>query len=167
MEIEIKIKYKNKEKLLSLFKKLSFKFKEKREISDSYFALENSMSNKNNLYRIRTLNNKKELTLKNNCVDKNGIWTRNEFNVNIDNIKDMTSILKSFGCKLIKENSSTREIYEKNRVVLEFIKYKKPKKLEFVEIEGPDEKTIKTLIKKLGDNIEIVGEEIFNIFDNN
>jgi len=59
-----------------------------------------------------------------------------------------------------------RWIFRKNgQVYFEFIDYYKPTKLNLIEIEGPNNKIIQTLIDELGDEVKVVGEEIFSVFD--
>lgn len=168
MEIEIKLTYKNRKKIISYLKQLSFKLEKTITIHDIYFNTVGSMSNTNALYRLRTINgDKKELTFKDGCVDSNGVWTRNEHNVVIDNVDKMAIILKSLGCILIKENLSTREVWKKDNLEFEFIDYQKPAKLNFIEIEGPSIKLINDLLGHFNNDLQRVGEEIFSVFDKN
>lgn len=166
MEIEIKLKYKNKKEIISYLEKNLFKLDKIEKIEDKYFGTIQSMSNKNDLYRIRVLNDqRKELTLKTNFTDKNSVWTRNEYNVAIDNIEDMVIILNNLCCTLIKENVSIREIWTKKDIRLEFIEFVKPVKLKFIEIEGNNIESIDNIVSQLKNNVTRVGEEIFKVFD--
>lgn len=81
--------------------------------------------------------------------------------------KKMVDILTSLGCTLIKEHYSKREIWENGQVQFEFIDYFKPAKLSLIEIEGPNNEVIQTLIDSLGSNVKVAGEELFKEFDKN
>src|SRR4030066_1663312 len=108
MEIEVKLTYKNKEELIKWLSENGFHLIQQKEIQDTYFGSgHNSMSNQNRLYRIRNLvGHNVELTLKENCQDQNGVWSRRELNVVIDGPEAMINILSSLGCALIKQNFS-------------------------------------------------------------
>jgi len=167
MEIEVKLKYKNKGVIIAWLKQNGFKLTENKEIRDSYFGLGcNSMADIDCFYRIRNVVGKlTELTLKDAFQNKNGIVTRREINIAIDDPDKMMTVLKSLKCLLIKENFSKREIWEKGEIRFEFINFSKPAKLNIIEIEGPDNEIIETLIKDLGDKVEVAGNEIFSVFD--
>ena len=77
----------------------------------------------------------------------------------------MIIILNNLSCIFIKENVSTREIWTKKDIRLEFIEFFKPVKLKFIEIEGNDIKSINNMANQLGNNVTRVGEEIFKVFD--
>lgn len=166
-EIEVKLKYKNRAKIITWLKQNNFKLARKKEIRDLYFGLGcDSMSGINSFYRIReVVGVLTEFTLKDSFQENNGIKTRREINVKIDDSKKMANILTSFGCILIKEHCSEREIWENGQVQFEFIDYCKPTKLSLIEIEGPNNKTIQTLIDSLGDNVRVASEELFSAFD--
>lgn len=167
MEIEVKLKYKNKEEIVSWLKQNGFKLTENKEIRDTYFGLgDSSMADIDCFYRIRNVVGKfTELTLKDTFQDKKGIINRREINVSIDDPEKMIMILTSLKCCLIKENFSEREIWRKGEVEFEFINFSRPAKLNLIEIEGPDNETIEILVKDLGDKVEIVGGEVFSVFD--
>lgn len=166
MEIEVKLTYKNKAEIVSWLTKNSFRLDKQKEIQDTYFSLDHSMTNQNSLYRIRyVIGQKTELTLKDNCRDSNGVWSRRELSVTINNPKTMEDILYSLGCVLIKENFSKREIWKKGKISFEFISFNKPAILNLVEIEGPNQEVIQKIVGKLGDKVQVAGEEIFAVFD--
>jgi hypothetical protein len=85
--------------------------------------------------------------------------------VSIDNIEATEEILYSLGCVLIKENFSQRDIWEDGKVSFEFISFSKPAALNLIEIEGPSQEVIQKIVDKLGDKVQVAGEEIFAIFD--
>lgn len=167
MEIEVKLKYKKKKGIIAWLKQNGFKLTKNKEIRDSYFGLgHSSMANIDCFYRIRNVvGTLTELTLKDTFQDKDGILTRREVNIEIDDPEKMIMVLTSLRCSLIKENFSKREIWEKGKIKFEFINFSKPAKLNLIEIEGPNNETIETLIKDLGGKVEIAGEEIFSVFD--
>jgi predicted adenylyl cyclase CyaB len=170
MEIEIKLIYKSKSKVIKKLKELGFSLKTKKTIHDTYYSKgQKSMSNKNMLIRIRNVNDEEfELTLKDKIKDKKGIWSRVELNTQIaSNVEDLQMILEALGCSKIRENKSAREIWvnESKNCTLEFIDYSLPAKLSLIEIEGDSAESINTIVKELGELVKIAGEEIFDVFD--
>ena len=163
-EIEIKLKYKNKLKIISLLKNLGAKFKERYELHDVYFSFHNTMSNDYELIRIREIGKIKELTFKGKCEDNAHIWKRIEITTKIDDAEKMSSILLNLGLKKIKENISFREIYFLGSLEIAFINFVKPEKISLIELEGR-EKQINFLLAKLKNLVEKAGEEIFKSFD--
>ena len=124
------------------------------------------MRNIHSLIRIRKINNNEaELTYKGKVKNKNNIWHRAELTTKILSPEIMDKILINLGFKKISEYKSQKEYWEFNNLEIVFNKFTKPAYLEFMEIEGDSEKKIKNIIKKLGKNVQKVGEEIFEIFD--
>lgn len=166
MEIEVKLKYKNKKEIINWLKQNGFKLSGKKEIRDSYYGLSNELSNKNSFYRLRNITGVlTELTLKDSFMDKGGIWLRREINIKIDDFEKMATVLISLGCNLIKEHSSKREIWKKDKVEFMFVDFYRPAKLSLIEIEGPNKETVQELVELLDNKVEIVGEEFFSVFD--
>ncbi len=164
METEVKLHYKNKKAIIQLLKNNHFNLVKKIKVKDSYFGQgHSSMSDINQLYRIRETNKQSfEFTYKNKISRKGKITKRQEINVSIDKPASMHKILLSLGCQLIKENYSEKEIWEKDNIRLEFIENKKPQKIKFIEIEGISNKAIAKLIDLLRVYVKPVGEEIFS-----
>jgi len=167
MEIEVKLTYKNKSEIIGWLNENGFHFTKQKEVQDTYFGMgSNSMSNQNRLYRIRNIVGQKlELTLKDGCQDQNGVWSRRELEVSIGNAETMKEILFSLGCVLIKENFSKRDIWKKGNISFEFIFFSKPAILDLIEVEGPTPAAVQKIVDKLGDKVQVAGEEIFAIFD--
>jgi len=163
-ETEIKLKYKNKNQIINIIKKLGAKFNEKYELHDTYFSFHKDMSNKHEIVRIREKGNSSELTFKGKCKSKGNVWKRVELTCKIDNPQIMCEILVNLGLSRIKENMSLREIYLLNGIEIAFIDFTKPSKLSLIEIEGSQDK-IKRIINKLGKSVKEVGEEAFRKFD--
>lgn len=166
-EIEVKLTYKNREAIITWLKENNFKLVKNKEIKDSYFRLGNeSMTDINSFYRIREIVGVfTELTLKDNFQEKNGIKTRREINVMIDDPENMKLIFTSLGCNLFKEHHSKREIWENGEVSFEFIDYHKPAELSLIEIEGPNSGAIQILIDSLGEKVKVADEDLFSVFD--
>lgn len=168
MEIEVKLTYHNRVQVTNWLKQNKFKLSKNKEIRDLYFGLggQTLMSDISSFYRIREVVGVfTELTLKDNFQESNGIKTRREINVKIDDPEKMKIILASFGCILLKEHSSKREIWENGQVQFEFIDYYKPTEISLIEIEGPDNKTVRRLVDELGDLVNVAGDELFSAFD--
>ncbi|MHA1876051.1 MAG: class IV adenylate cyclase [Promethearchaeota archaeon] len=164
-EIEIKLKFNNKDEVVEAIKALGAEKKEEFSLRDRYFGLGHSdMSNTNSLVRIRTKNNNSELTYKGDMKDNNGIWSRTELNVNISDPEIMEKILLNLTFNKIKENSSEREIWMLGDTELAFINFTIPDELKILEIEGQEEK-INEIVEKLGNMVSKIGEEAFYKFD--
>ena len=163
-EIEIKLKYKDREAVTNLLKQLGAKLREKYELHDTYFGFQKDMSHKHTLIRIREKNKACELTLKGKCETKEHIWKRVELTTSIGNPEDMSEMLTHLGVSKIKENASLREIYDLDDLEIAFIDFTKPAKLSLLELEGSEEK-INEVLNKLGNSVEKVGEEVFSEFD--
>lgn len=163
-EIEVKLRYNNRNKIIKLIQKLGARFKGRHELHDTYFSFRNDMSNKHEIVRIREKGNLCELTFKGKCKSKSNVWERIELSCKIGNPKNMCEILTNLGLFKIKENISQREIYLLGGVELAFIDFSKPSKLSLIELEGREDK-IKKIIKMLGNSVKTVGEEAFSEFD--
>jgi len=167
MEIEVKLKYNDKSKITNWLRLNGFTFSKNKEVRDTYYGLaDGSMSNKNKLYRLReVVGVLKEITLKDSLEDSGGVWTRREINVIIDDIDGMKTILDTLNCKLIKENFSIREIWNKGDIEFAFIDFSRPAELHIAEIEGPDVESVQKCIESIGENAEVAGEDVFAVFD--
>lgn len=165
-EIEVKFKYRNKQDVIKLIKK-DFEFVKKTCIHDKYFSPDKiDMSDSNSLIRLRTTDNHSEITYKEKIAAKNNITHRLELCTVIQDPNTMEQIILKLGSRFIKENFSTREIWSGAGTEIVFIDYSKPAKLHFLEIEGESEKLINNVIDKISSTGDVVGEEIFKIFDN-
>ena len=163
-EIEIKLLFKNKKKIVSM---LGIEFQKKISLYDTYYGLKNSdMSNKHSLIRIREeKNGKAELTYKGKTRDKKNIWHRIELNTDIGSPEVMKKILNKLGFEQISEYKNEKEYYNYQGLEICFAKFTLPAKLSFMEIEDENEVKIRNLVTKLGNNVKEVGEEIFAVFD--
>jgi len=165
-EIEIKLLFQNKKEIIS---KLGSKMKFERRVKvyDKYFSRKYfNMKNIHNLIRIREIKKEKaELTFKSKVKNRNNIWHRIELTTKVESPIVMEKILNNLGLNKIAEYKSKKEYWKFDELKIIFNKFIFPSHLEFMEIEGDSEKKIKNIIKKLGDNVKEVGEEIFKIFD--
>jgi len=165
-EIEVKLKYKNKKDLIKKLKELGAKKKENILLEDTYFGAPGAnMSNKNSITRVRIKNSESELTYKGQCKDKNNVWERTEITAKIENSEQMKLILQNLGLEKISENKSIREVWILDKCEIVFIDFVKPDKISILEIEGPTEKKVHEIIKKLGTLVDKIGEEAFRKFD--
>ena len=84
-EIEVKLTYKDKDKILERLKEIGAVFREKYLLEDYYYSLTGTdMSNTNDLLRVRKQGDKHELTLKGKCETEGNIWERIELNTVIN-----------------------------------------------------------------------------------
>jgi predicted adenylyl cyclase CyaB len=164
-EIEIKLIFKNKKEIINKLRP-EIKLERKISIYDKYFGKDFlDMKNTHNLIRIRKINDDNaELTFKSKTKNQGNIWQRIELTTTIRSPEIMEKILTHLGFKKISEYKSQREYWKFQDLEIVFIKFTKPAFLEFMEIEGNPRK-IREVIKKLGNNVKEVGEEIFEIFD--
>lgn len=165
-EIEIKLKYADKEKIIARLQELKAKFREKYDLADAYFSLTHTdMSNAHDLVRIRQKNEVAELTFKGKCETEGHIWKRIELSTGIGDPESMLQILTYLRFNKISENKSHREFWDLGNVEIAFINFIYPDKIDFIEIEGPSEEEIEVILVKLGDLVTKVGEEGFKKFD--
>lgn len=167
-EIEVKLVYTDRAKITSWLSENGYKLVKQKEIKDSYFSQNDSasMDDISSFYRIRdVVGVYTELTLKDKFQEQNGIKTRRELNVKIDDAEKMAEILTSLSCALFKEHFSKRDIWEKGEIKFEFIDYYKPTDLSLIEIEGPDNESIETVLSSLDDLVKVAGDDLFTAFD--
>ncbi|MHA1657499.1 MAG: CYTH domain-containing protein [Promethearchaeota archaeon] len=165
-EIEIKLQFKNKRKIISILGK-KIKFQKRLRIHDEYYNRSwSDMRNTHDLVRIRSVKNgNAELTYKGKAKDKNNIWHRIELTTSIMSPGMMKKILDNIGLKKISECQSEREYWQIGNLEIVFVKFNLPVSLEIMEIEGTSEKEIRDMVKKLSKYVKKVGEEIFSVFD--
>ena len=165
-EIEIKLQFKNKKKIISILGK-KIKFQKKLRVYDKYYNRNwSDMRNTHSLIRVRSIKNgNAELTYKGKAKDKNNIWHRVELTTSIISPKIMEKILNNMGFKKISECQSEREYWQLGSLEIVFIKFNLPTSLKIIEIEGISEKEIRDIVKKLSKYVKKVGEEIFSVFD--
>jgi len=164
-EIEIKLIYNDLGEAEKALAACNLKKEETIDLIDRYYGKQDGMENTHDLIRIRQKGNKKELTFKGSCKDEKGVWTREELNIPILDVEAMNQFLLKIGLKLIKENASKRTFWRDNLTEVVFIDYSKPTKLTLIEIESTSKEEIDGIVKGLGNNAKIVGEEIFSCFD--
>jgi len=165
-EIEVKLTYDDKDKLIERLKELGAVFRERYLLEDYYYSLTGTdMSNTNDLLRVRKKGEKHELTFKGKCESEGSIWERVELNTDIS---DADAVLKMFEyLKLndLKSNKSYREFWDIGDVEIVFSDITYPAKVTFVEIEGPTKEKVEKVLNQLGDLVKEAGEEIFKKLD--
>ena len=165
-EIEIKLKYEHKQKLIEKLEEIGAKLKKKETLEDTYFSLDHTdMSNTHDLIRIRKKNGKAELTFKGKCETESDIWKRIELNTEINDPDMMTKILEYLHFNTLLQNKSQREYWTLDNVEIVFIDLVKPLRLSWIEIEGPSEGKIQRILDKLGNDVEKIGEDFFKKLD--
>lgn len=165
-EIEVKLKFEDKDKILSKLKELGATFREKYELSDTYFSLEyTDMKNAHDLVRIRKKGEKSELTFKGKCETESNVWKRIELTTSLGDSQAMLQILGYLKFNKILENKSIREYWMIGDTEIAFISLLHPVKIEFMEIEAPTEEKVKEVLSELNGLAEVVGEEYFKRID--
>ncbi len=165
-EIEVKLKFQDKEKVISRLKEIGAKFKEKYELEDSYFNLTHKdMKNTHDLLRVRKKGNKSELTFKGKVENNSDTWKRIEINTEIKDPEARIKILDYLKFTKIMENKTTREYWELNDTEIAIISIKKPAEIDFIEIEGKNEEIINGVLDKLKPLVEVIGEDYFKKID--
>ena len=164
-EIEVKATFQDQQAVLNILQP-QLTFVNRVSINDTYFSSGASMSNTNNLVRIREINNDKvELTFKGKTVDTNNIWQRTEITTLVDSATNAKAILANLGLKVVSEYQNAKEYYDYNGLEIVFARFTLPATLEFMEIEGDTTTAVAEVIEKLGQTSTVVGEEIFDVFD--
>ena len=165
-EIEVKLTYKNKEKVIEKLKEIGACFREKYDLEDHYYSLtRKNMSNTNELLRVRKKGSKKELTFKGKCETEGNIWERVELNTDIGDIETMLKIFEHLKLNKLSNNKSTREYWDIEDVEIAFIDIIHPLSIKFIEIEGPTKEKVERVLKLLGNTVKEAGEEIFKKLD--
>lgn len=165
-EIEVKLTYEDRDKVIEKLKEIGAVFREKYTLEDYYFSLNGTdMSNTNDLLRIRKKGDKQELTFKGKVENEGNIWERVELN---SGISDAGAVLKMFEhLKLnnLSTNKSSREIWDIGDVELVFSDITSPAEINFIEIEGPTKEKVQEVLDKMGNTVTEAGEEIFKRLD--
>lgn len=165
-EIEVKLTYTDKEKLIERLKEIGAVFKEKYILEDYYFSLTGEdMSNTNDLLRVRKQGEKKELTFKGKCESEGSIWERIELNTDISDAEAVLKMFEYLKLNNLSTNKSVREFWDINDVEIVFSDITYPAEISFVEIEGPTKEKVQNILDKLGDLVKEAGEEIFRKLD--
>ncbi|MBS3134573.1 class IV adenylate cyclase [Candidatus Woesearchaeota archaeon] len=165
-EIEVKLKYEDKNAIVTKLHELGAKSEEKYRLDDIYFSQEHTdMSNAHDLIRIRTKRDKSELTFKGKCETDDKIWKRVELSTGVDDADSLLKIFKYLKFHEISKNKSIRELWKLGNVEVMFVDFIEPHSLKFIEIEGPSKEKVQKVIDKFGDLVTEVGEESFKKFD--
>ena len=165
-EIEVKLKFENKEKIVEKLKELGAKLREQYDLEDTYFSQEHDdMKNAHDLVRIRKKGEKAELTFKGKCETESHVWKRVELNTPIGDSETMIQTLGYLKFNKILKNKSAREYWDLEDIEVAFISLAHPIELDWIEIEGPSEEKVQKVLDELKDLAEVVGEDYFNVID--
>lgn len=164
-EIEIKLLFNNKKEIISALPTINFC--KKIKVRDRYYSQKYSdIRNTHQIIRIRQkFNIFSELTYKGKTKDYKNIWYRKEITTLIKDPRKMHKILILLGFRKIRDCLSEREYWLIDDVEIVFSKFTKPALLEFMEIESDSHEKIRQIVKRLGNRVKEVGEEIFDVFD--
>ena len=161
-EIEVKLWYKDKNKIDSILNKLGAKQKEKIVIVDTYFDNPKDPFNvSEEVLRIRQVGKKSEVTYKGASENDSHIVKRREMNIEINNPEEFTNLLKALGYEIMTEVTDNREIWKYKGMSIEFESKvsKNVARTDYVEIEGPSEEKIQSLIEQLEPHVTIITKE--------
>ncbi|MFA4886974.1 MAG: class IV adenylate cyclase [Candidatus Nanoarchaeia archaeon] len=165
-EIEVKMKYENKENVLAKLKTLGAKFREEYPLNDTYFSLNaTDMKDAKEFIRIRKKGEKSELTFKGKKETSSEIWKKIELTTSLGDSEAMNQILDHLGFNRILENKSMREYWMIGDVEIAFISLFQPTELDWLEIEAPSEEKVQKVLDQLNGLAETVGEEYFKKID--
>ena len=165
-EIEVKLTYQDKEKVIEKLKEIGAVFREKYLLEDYYFSLTGTdMSNTNELLRVRKQGDKQELTFKGKCETEGHIWERVELNTGITDPEAVLKMFEYLKLNKLSTNKSHREFWDINDVEIVFSDITYPADISFIEIEGPTKEKVENVLKLLGDLVKEAGEEIFKKLD--
>ncbi len=165
-EIEVKLTYEDKDKVIERLKEIDAIFREKYLLEDHYFSLTGTdMSNTNDLLRIRKKGNHQELTFKGKCETEGNIWERIELNTDIGSAETVLKIFEHLKLNNLSTNKSFREFWDIKDVEIVFSDITYPAEIKFIEIEGPTKEKVQGVLDLLGDLVVEAGEEIFRKLD--
>jgi adenylate cyclase class IV len=163
-EIEIKLLFSDKKKIVSKLEP-RIRFLKSVKVLDKYYSFSNFIKNKSDFFRIRIIDKKAELTYKGRSKNKNGIIKKTELTSEISSSEAIEVILKKAGLEKRSEHRSEKEYWALDDIEIVFVKFIKPAKLIFMEIEGPSKNKIENVLKKIEDCVSIMEESDFNVFD--
>ena len=116
IEVEIKVRIKNKEEIAEKLKKLGFKFIKKKFQEDIYFnGIDRDFRKTDEALRIRDDNGTYYVTYKGPKIDRIS-KTREEIEVKIDDKEKMRLIFKKLGFREVRPIRKVREIYKKDDI---------------------------------------------------
>jgi predicted adenylyl cyclase CyaB len=165
-EIEVKLTYKDKEKVLAKLKEIGAVFREKYDLEDYYFSIHGTdMSNSNDLLRVRKKGAKQELTLKGKCETSGNVWERIEINSPVGDYQAVLKMFDHLKLNKLSVNKSYREVWDLGDAEILFSDITYPAKVSFMEIEAPSAERVNEVVKLLGNLVKEAGEEIFKILD--
>jgi adenylate cyclase, class 2 len=165
-EIEVKLTYKSKDKILERLKEIGAVFREKYLLEDCYYSIIGTdMSNTNDLLRIRKQGEKHELTLKGKCETEGNIWERIELNTDIGDADTVLKMFEHLKLNNLSTNKSYREFWDIGNVELVFSDIIHPAEISFIEIEGPTKEKVEEVLKIFDGLVKEAGEEIFRKLD--
>lgn len=150
-EIEIKILGINKERIISRLNQLGAKKIFQGQISGTvYDTNKNDLKRKKIFLRLRKEGNKSVLCFKSKKERNNQAKIREETEVEIDSIKDMSKILNGIGFFQTYQSRKYRISYRFGNIKFEIDTYLNLKIPTFLEIEAPSIKEIEKGVKLLG-----------------
>jgi len=165
-EIEVKLTYTNRDKVIEKLKEIGAVFREKYTLEDYYFSIKGTdMSNANDLLRIRKKGEKQELTFKGKCETEGNIWERIELNTDIGSADTVLKMFDHLKLNNLSTNKSSREFWDVGDVEIVFSDITYPAEINFIEIEGPTKEKVEEVLKMMGDTVKEAGEEIFRKLD--
>ncbi|XRO76260.1 class IV adenylate cyclase [Methanocaldococcus sp. 10A] len=116
IEVEIKVKIDDKDKVVEQLKNLGFKFIKKKFQEDIYFnGIDRDFKETDEALRIRDEDGNFFVTYKGPKIDKIS-KTREELEVNIEDKEKMRQIFKKLGFKEVPPIRKIREIYKKGDI---------------------------------------------------
>ena len=116
IEVEIKVRIKNKDEIAERLKKLGFKFIKRKFQEDIYFnGIDRDFRKTDEALRIRDEDGTYYVTYKGPKIDKVS-KTREEIEVKIDDKEKMRLIFKKLGFKEVRPIRKVREIYKKEDI---------------------------------------------------
>ena len=165
-EIEVKLTYTHKKKVIARLQEIGAVFREKYTLEDSYFSLTGKdMSNTHDLLRVRKKGNKQELTFKGKCETQGNIWERVELTTEIGDAEAVLQMFEHLKFHKLSKSKSSREFWDINDVEVVFTEITSPAKISFIEIEGPTKEQVESILKLLGNLVKEAGEELFKTLD--
>jgi len=151
-EIEVKILEIKKDKVIEKLEELGAEKVSDGEMSVLIYDFEDErLSRNSDLLRLRGYDGDSVLAFKRK-ISKSSAKIMEEYEVKVDNYNVMKDILKNLGLKPIRDYSKHRTSYHLGEVHFDIDTI--PGIPTFMEIEAPDEETVKEFVVKLGFSLE-------------
>lgn len=151
-EIEVKILEIDPEKILARLKELGAEFIEKGLVKvKAYDFHDKRLREADTFIRVREIAGRTEVVFK-GAIENTDFKIREEIEFHTDNFEKPCKVFERLGMLLFADYEKYRVSYRIGNSKVEFDKH--PNIPWFIEVEGPDTKSVEELVRKLGFSME-------------